>query len=89
MPPKSTLRAVYDTYRFRGIIYFTSAARLHVFVWINSGHGIQLDQVPEVWLLQDWMCTSVGRVNPVVLDPPVIYQVSVFPRRTQFPLACF
>ena len=44
---------------------------------MHSGHGIQLDQVPEAWLLQDWMGTSVGGDNPVALDLPVICQVSV------------
>ena len=50
-------------------------SRLHVFVFIDSGHGILLDQFPEVWLLQDWFGTSVGGVNPVALKLPVIFQV--------------
>ena len=51
--------------------------RLHIIVWIFSGHRIQLDQVPEVWLLQDCMATSIGGVNLVALDLSVTYQVSV------------
>ena len=63
--------------------------RLYDFVWIDSGCGTQLYQIPEVWLLQDWMGTSVGGVNPVALDLPVIYQVSVPPSGAQLLLAWF
>ena len=61
-------RAMYGTHRFRGIVDPKPGSRLHIFVWIDSGHGIQLEQVPELRLLQDWMGTSVGGVNPVTLD---------------------
>ena len=40
---------------------------------------IQLDQVPEVWLLQDWMGTFVGEVNPVALNLPAIWHLGVWP----------
>ena len=53
-----------------------ASSHLHIFVWIDSGHGIQLDQVSEVWLLQDSMGTSTGGVNSVALDLPVICQVN-------------
>ena len=49
---------------------------LHNVVWIDSGQRIQLDQAPERWHLQDWMGTSVGKVNPVALDLPVVCQFS-------------
>ena len=56
---------------------FRLAGRLQIFVCIDIDHGIQLDEVPELWLLQDWMGTSARRVNPVALDLPVACQVSV------------
>ena len=31
---------------------------LHIFVWIDSDHGVQLIQVSQSWLLQDCMGTS-------------------------------
>ena len=68
---------------------FRLAGRLHGFVWIDSGHGIQLDLVSEVWLLQDWMGTSVGGVNPVALNLPAICQVSFPLSGPQFLLAWF
>ena len=47
-------KAGYGTHRFRGIIEFS------LVVGGTSLPGltlvaIQIDQVPEVWLLQDWM----------------------------------
>ena len=47
------------------------------FVCIDSGHGIRLNQLPELWLLWDSMGTFVGGVNPVALDLPIVCQVSV------------
>ena len=41
----------------------------------DSGHGTQLGQVAVLWLLQDCLGTSVGVVNSVALDLPVICQV--------------
>ena len=61
----------------RGIVEF--ACMLHIFVWIDSGHGIQLDQAPELWLMQNWMGTSVGGTKAVASDLLVAYQVSLPP----------
>ena len=48
-----------------------SDLRPHSFSEINSRCGMQLDQAPELWILQDWMDTGKG-VNPGVLDMPVV-----------------
>ena len=53
-----------------------------MFVWVDLGHRIQLDRVPDWWLLQGWMGTSVEGVNPVALELPIICQVSIL-----FPLS--
>ena len=59
--------------------YYRSPGSLHMFVWIDSGHGIQLEQAPELWLLQDWISKFVGRIDPAALDLPVVCQVRVPP----------
>ena len=63
-----------------GIISSTLAGRLHIIVWFDSGLGSQLaklqfDQVLEFWLLQDWLGTSVRKVNSVTLDLPVTIDI--------------
>ena len=67
-PPSGLVMAAFES-------KYSTGRRLQIFVWIDSGHGIQLDQVPELWLLQDWMGKFKRRVNPVALDLPVACQV--------------
>ena len=51
-------------------------------------HRVRIYQVPDLWLLQDWMSTSLGGVYPVAIDGlPVICQVSVPPSWATFTLA--
>ena len=53
--PKSSIR-VYGAFSLvavHGAHHLRVTSRLHISVWIDSGHGIQRDQVPEAWLLQD------------------------------------
>ena len=56
----------------RGILYF----RPRIFVYIDCGHGIKLDQVPESQRLQDRTGTSAA-VSPFALDLPAACQVRV------------
>ena len=55
----------------------------------DSVHRIRLGQVPDFWLLQDCLGTSVTGVNPVALYLFAICQVSVQPSGLTILLASF
>lgn len=57
------------------------ASRLYIIIWMDTGHGIQLDQVSDLWLLQDRMGTSSGGVNAVALMSLVICHAGIPPSR--------
>ena len=66
--PRALMRKIVVTHHahcFSGIVCSKSAGgagRLHMFIWIDSGHEFKFDQPPDLWLLQDRMGTSVRRV---------------------------